>query len=338
MLNLACSYINTIKTMDLSIVKPFTETEVHPLYAKEWLRKLDMLQFAIMKNEVKKPSLRELVNCYPNPSVIRSCLINTLFDCYFAKAPKHQIQNIVEMYNTLLSSVYSNDMYSFDGTNINYSKNELLKDCYAINSNPSDNAPFLPYLLHFSYLVWGDIYADNLYEVTGPFKYKGNTFIVFDFNNIYPPRWIWDIPLDYYNKLKRVTIVKMFDTLRKPFNVKIDLFGHYIYNSKESYEERELIKINDEIVTRDQQKQYYEELNVNLKKYTIHIRLKPKIFFKEQSYWQRIYREINVFQKVKLSIENEAPKLTWKFKKRRIIDPVKLNTMILSVLKKGELL
>jgi hypothetical protein len=190
------SYENTITNMDIGIVRPFSETEIQPLYSNEWI----------------KDTIRLDINPI-NSSVSRSMFIMDIFDLYYSNAKAETINRFVEKYDKIFKKLYKEDEYSLNFTNIpNDSRYEFYEDySYFINKNiKNDN--LLGFLFSYCYGKWGDMFADNSYEITGPHKIKNYKVI----NNKF-----------FVDDLK-YNVLQYFD---KDEDVKIDMFGHSIANN-----------------------------------------------------------------------------------------------------------
>lgn len=224
------SYYSCIERMDVTAVKPFTETEIQPIYSQLWLPYIEQLCDKVYNKEPF--SIAEFI---PNKSLIRSMLVMDLMDCAFTKN-KELANRIFETYKEAMdAAIYIEDPYSLQknvhGTLVGafMVKDSAIKDGYYDN-NPI-NKKILHWCYNLSYGLWQDIYADNTYEITGPFHTRYNTYIIQDFRNI--------------PGIGHVRIVSEYDKLNI-YDIKIDMFGHCDYKLHEPINAvREMILHNE---------------------------------------------------------------------------------------------
>lgn len=175
--------------MDLKSVQPFTEHQIQPLYSDIWLERV------ILQNQQTKTE---------NPSLLRSMLVMDLLD-----ADKYK-RDVFSRYVKVLSDLYADDIFSLK-------KNIPL--CYIDNYYdytyfPIDCRKFKTDLFKKCYYKFGDIFADNGYEVIGPFYQKGFTFVITIIRN-----------LDNH-------VYKFVEFERGNIPGEIDMFGHSTFNLK----------------------------------------------------------------------------------------------------------
>jgi hypothetical protein len=206
------SYKSCIQRMDFSSVKPYTETELQPLYSRKWLEYIHKLTTAILAEQ----DMSKFDGAFANYSVIRSMLVMDLFDCLFQGNTILAFQ-IFRAYNKLLTHYYKEDPYSLEKnihSKVNFSSKYVFDDTVEKSFYYKE---ILHWLQNFSYTKWQDIYADNTYEVVGPFKDRNYTYLVQDFHNM---------PLAApFTKARVITRHEKFNI----YDIKIDMFGHMDY-------------------------------------------------------------------------------------------------------------
>lgn len=225
------SYKNTITNMDLRIVKPFTETEIQPLYSHIWVDDI-------------KNKINDNVN-FINSSIVRSIMVMDLFDLHFSNSDENTIKTIIEFYDNKLDKLYFKDKYSLNYTNIPISSTYTnYKDYSYFIENNNAFSRIIGLLFQYCYSKWGDIFADNSYEITGPHQIKNYKIIN---NKFYIEENVYEI-LQYYNKDESITI---------------DMFGHSIANNCLG---TVILKNNKLILKDDLQNEieYIKELNLNI--------------------------------------------------------------------------
>jgi hypothetical protein len=196
------SYKSCLEKMNLLSVSPFTEHEIQPLYSDIWYNEI------ILKGI--EPKL-------DNPSILRSMLVMDLLDCPDSVSR----QKIFSWYLELLYEQYSDDIFSLR-------KNLPKKygvSYYDYTFFPFDCRSFKAKLFKHCYTKFSDIFADNGYEVVGPFYERGYTFVITIFRN-----------LDKH-------IYKFIEFQKGIVAGEIDMFGHSTFNLNEI-----ALEINDEII------------------------------------------------------------------------------------------
>lgn len=194
------SYNNAITKMDLVNIKPFTETELQPLYSTEWVDTV-----------IKKYINSNIVIKTNNPSVLRSMLVMDLMDCGFSN--NNKLKPVVfGWYQRVLNQYYSTDLFSLETNTHNLVSLVDANDFIYFADKDPLNLLILNRLFELSYKTHGDIYADNMYEVIGPFNLKSSKLIVYRFHSVFG-----DVKIDIY---------AYFD---KKTTGTIDLFAHSTY-------------------------------------------------------------------------------------------------------------
>lgn len=206
------SYKNAISKMDINNIKPYTETEIQPLYSQYWVNNI-ILQYLNIN-----PNTNNISN-FINPSVIRSMLIMDLMDCEFSKNYNIKI-DVFNWYINIIKNIYGDDIFSLHSNRPNTVNIENINNFIYFADTNSINILILNKLFEISYKKNQDIYADNTYEVLGDYTLrKINTkCILYKFYNI----------LQY----DTISIYVYFNTA---IDGEIDLFGHsthHIENAK----------------------------------------------------------------------------------------------------------
>lgn len=159
------SYSQTTKNMDFSAVYPYTEWDLQPHYSDIWK------DFFYQYREVDKFE-------FLNPSVCRSMMVMDLYDAFFLQDVKFR-NDILEWYDEQLNWLYTTDRFSLV-KNVPLKYSDIPWDDYTYFVQPelnSDIARFSTQCFQYCYKEFGDIYADNGYEVIGPYHTKQHTII-----------------------------------------------------------------------------------------------------------------------------------------------------------------
>lgn len=183
------SYESCLCKMDLKSVQPFTEQQIQPLYSDIWLERV---------------IFNKLPLNLQNPSILRSMLVMDLID-----SGKYK-KDVFLRYHEILSEIYLEDMFSLK-KNIPKCYIDQFEDYTYFPLNCRD---FKSKLFKQCYQKFGDIFADNGYEVVGPFYQKGFTFVITFIRN-----------LDDH-------VYKFIEFERGTHLGEIDMFGHSTFNLK----------------------------------------------------------------------------------------------------------
>lgn len=165
------SYRNCMSRMDLKSVHPWTEHEVQESYSRIWY---DNVIVPMLKLDEFQPL---------NPSILRSMLVMDLIDCHFLGEDK---KPVFDWYVKQLSRYYSLDMFSRRVNRPNRSFKIALSDFTFFDSGRFPMQKLMLTLYQLCYSKFQDIFADNGYEVTGPYYTGTHTFVVTTFRNILP--------------------------------------------------------------------------------------------------------------------------------------------------------
>jgi hypothetical protein len=151
------NYIKTVSSMDSNIIKPYSETEIQPLYDNYFIEKISEL--------LDKPIN---INLLKNQHIIKSMLIMTLFDLY--NIPTVQKDKIINWYLDGISQIKKTPDIKYKNLCLFYNKNNnnLLKSNINIFYN-------------YAYTKWGDIFADNCYETLGIFNFDNTFYLITKF-------------------------------------------------------------------------------------------------------------------------------------------------------------
>jgi len=317
--DLILSYKNTISTMDLRLVKPFTETEIQPIYSDEWIK---IIKHIINVCKEQKLSKKEIIDCFPNVSTISSMLIMDIFDLYYAKSNKKTIKKVISFYNLLLNTCYKEDKFSLYSNkpihmdyHIKFNSEKYMK--YMKNKSNFKNISLYCFLMAFE--LYQDIFSDNCYEVMGPFYERNKVFIVKEFHNI---------PSKDFNNIRIIEIHNIKNIIGTE---KIDLFAHSTFTSNDC---KLVIEVDNKI--------YKGNINNILNiikeitfKYKRMNRMTTLIDKKKMSFKHRYFRYINLLDRSlnikKINILLETIPLH-----KREYNKDKLVNIIATVLKKGD--
>lgn len=218
--DLILSYKNTISTMDLNLVRPFTETEIQPIYSKEWIKLMGKI---IDVCKQKNISNADIIKDFPNISTIRSMLIMDIFDLYYSNSERNTIKKIISFYNDLLNASYNEDKFSLYSNKPIHMERYIQDNGRTYINEAKDKKEYNDISLYcflMAFEIFQDIFSDNCYEVMGPFKEKGKIFIVKEFHNILS------------NKFTNIRIIEIHNINDISGNEKIDLFAHSTFESK----------------------------------------------------------------------------------------------------------
>ena len=198
--------------MSFESVKPFTESEIQPNYSTVWLDAIEKLCDGIIKtngivNDVN--ACESLIN----KSVIRSMLVMDLLDCAFTEN-KELAHKIFKAYSIIIDQCYSLDKYSFKKNIHRVTDKSFMSNTY---SSGIQNRHIAHWCFNLAYIKWQDIYADNTYEITGPFQDRNYTYIHQQFHLL---------------DVGEVEIITRYDKLNI-YNIEIDMFGHLVYQLHE---------------------------------------------------------------------------------------------------------
>jgi len=237
------SILNTIGNMDLTNVKPYTETEIQPLYSKYWGSNVVNKYLQINPKDIT----RDLTI---NPSTLRSMLVMDLYDIIDVNFKT----KIFNWYDSVLNNWYNIDKYSLHSNIHNYININELNDYSYFSNTDENNILIINKLLQISYKKNQDIYADNTYEILGSYKLKYNQCIINRFHSI----------LGY----NTIDIVVYFD--KHTLGI-VDMFGHSTYQYKDA---KYTIIVNNDVNLffekeqrnnlLDQLTKYYDELEIKL--------------------------------------------------------------------------
>ena len=267
--NLFKSYFNSVSTMDNTNVKPYTETEVQPLYSSIWVNK-------VIKSYLDINPKSLTIDQFINPSVIRSMLIMDLMDCEFSR--NHDLKSkVFQWYDSLLDNFYTEDKYSLYKNTPNITFKYSLKDLSYFKTNNIINVHILNSLFEICYKKHHDIYADNGYEVLGPYHINNSTYVIYNF----------------YNILHEGNKIEMTLTLDGTQPGKVDLFGHStVWGNKAEY-----TIVNDGNILYEN---LIDELNLDI------IHKKDEIIF-NSSILTNIYQRAIRYKKYSDTLPNPIP-------------------------------
>jgi len=227
MRNLLWAYKTALTSMDERIIHPFTEFEIQPLFAKEWMdRLIPLYQEFVPKGPVQ--------HYFLNRSVTRSMFITDLLDNYYAYFGQQKFEENLAILKTFWRKIY-NELYGseFDGADP-FSQftnkpigDKLHPEFYFYQTDALFETLALCFAI--SYAKNFDIMADNTYEITGLYHQSDkliqkNTFHrILDHKNIVLYTW--------GNRPIARTEITFF---QEPKHVQIDIFGHSTQNGLNS--------------------------------------------------------------------------------------------------------
>jgi len=220
MRNLLWAYKTALSSMDERIIHPFTEFEIQPLFAKEWMdRLIPIYQEFVPKGPVQ--------HYFLNRSVTRSMFITDLLDNYYAYFGQQKFEENLAILKTFWRKIY-NELYGseFEGADpFSQFTNKPIGD----RLHPEfyfyqTDALFETLALCFaiSYAKNFDIMADNTYEITGPYTHREWVVQKNTFHKV-----VTNKTLVLYTWAPRVIDRKnVIPSLESPRTVQIDIFGH----------------------------------------------------------------------------------------------------------------
>lgn len=160
------SYIQCINRIDPMTTFPFNESQLIGTYFDEI--------------HVFKKNYIEVLDIIPlNPSILRSMLVMDLY----GESPDEK-KKIFRYYLEILMNYYTNDIFSLKQ---NIPKKYDIKDYFDYSYFSEYNQDVITILnicFEFSYNSRFDIFADNVYEVIGPFYYRNKICVLYRFNYI----------------------------------------------------------------------------------------------------------------------------------------------------------
>lgn len=218
---LLSAYKTAISSMDTSIVRPFSEFEVQPLFAREWIsRTIPLyLNFDFTGN---------LSYNFLNRSVTRSMYLTDLLDNYYANSTdQKQFRETLEVlktfWNKVFTEFYGNQFFGADPFSQFYNcpLQEKIHSEYYFYHN-SQLFETLALCFAISYAKNFDIMADNTYEITGPFTRHEHLIQKNTFHKVFCNKTI----VFYTWKLRKVLFNNINRVFNPPPSQQIDIFGH----------------------------------------------------------------------------------------------------------------
>ena len=198
------SYVNCSGRLHTENIKPFNEQEILPLFADFWV---DNIILNLL--ELRNINREDIINI----SVLRSMLIMDLVTCDYSKKT-YLKEKVFNFYSNLLDKFYKTDKFSLERnihSDINFND---IKDVLFYENKNYDLIELMNKCFIYSYERNGDIFADNTYEILGPFYINKNTIYVNRF-------FIKGKQYDFFQWSKSYCLGK------------IDMFGHNDISLKE---------------------------------------------------------------------------------------------------------
>ncbi len=192
--------LDAIGLMDVGTMKPYDWFQFHPLFAKEWLQRVEEL---IEKIEEQKIQIGNIASAFPTSSTLR--LTNLYFDMLDAKCArlaKEDRIRIASFFNEVLKRKYSEDIYSYHGKALVLGKKEAetLSEKIPFNDGSIEQGRLLGRIYagayNFSNGLYLDYYTDYCAEYEGPYDVskkfgKGSILVVRNFCDLLP-KALWD--------------------------------------------------------------------------------------------------------------------------------------------------
>lgn len=256
------SYSQCISNMDMTTIYPYTEHEVQPNYSSLWY---DSVIMPLLNIDIFIPI---------NPSILRSMLVMDLIDCYILKKPKDEI---FEWYCKQLTHYYDDDIFSLN-KNTPKTYSFALED-YTYFPETKKATILMVKLFQLCYLKYLDIFADNGYEVIGPFYLKNKTYTITKFNNVIPNKNI--IFVSFSRGIIQGTI---------------DMFGHSTFQLKDV-----AVEVDGDIILEDEINEYIKLCDDEIQKetdYNLNIELHHKFLNSRITRYPNILIDINSFNNI----------------------------------------
>lgn len=200
----------TTGNMDLSTFEPMTHCIFHPLYTKEWLKKIDELM-----DKSKNIPFQELAKAFNGLSNLRAEITFLFLDLKAAKLDKEERLRYANYFHEIIKNKAKADTYGFK-SNIMHSKQEI-DEILSRKFQKADakQAPLLGKLYsagyHLTNGLYTDFYCDYSLESFGPYKIGRDRILVIKHFADLRPRLLWP---ELKSPCKSFTIYQVFEGIK----------------------------------------------------------------------------------------------------------------------------
>ncbi len=206
---LAESFTRAIGNMDIKTIEPISNFVFHPLFAKEWIARM---QEARQRKGLH--SFKGVAESIGNASHLRAQLMFLLMDMDIAESPKDEKEALASFFFSLLEQLAKKDICGFE-SNIKHADEEISAQIAKLHQEQGTEvaAKLIGRLYsaayHFVNGLYTDFYTDYGAENIGPYHLgDGKILVIRDFPDL-QPLLLWphlkDVPC---KKLRIYTIYK----------------------------------------------------------------------------------------------------------------------------------
>lgn len=167
------SYKNCVTRLNIDVVSPYNEFEFLKPLANYWQTNVTSKILELDPKTFNKDT-------FNNPSVLRSMLIMDLFDCSFSNVISKQ--SVFEWYVELIKQFYLDDIFSIEKNTHTLVDINKIKNALYFETRDESLLELMNKCFEYSYAKNGDIFADNTYEVLGPFYINNKTAYINQFH------------------------------------------------------------------------------------------------------------------------------------------------------------
>jgi hypothetical protein len=164
--------INWASSMDFQTLQPFSHTQFHPLFSREWC---DWVMEIVVEIEKGKIEWDEIYKYTDSPSESLDNFLFTCLDMKVAHLNKENRERIARLFNSIIVGWRGNDAYNRKVNKIHTQKeiNGLIGETQFNGGNP-ETAKLLGKITNSAYHLtnglFSDIYMGNAFEYRGPYK------------------------------------------------------------------------------------------------------------------------------------------------------------------------
>jgi len=202
-----------VGNMDLETLEPMSFSMFHPLFAKEWVDKIEKVMKII---EEKGISIEEVAELISGPSSLRAQFYFLLIDLKCSKSEKEKRVKIASFINEILKKRAVDDVYG-RRSNIVHTKEDvkLMLDRIKWNKGDSEISKLLGRLYSSAYHVinglYTDFYTDFGVENFGEYDLgEGQMLIIRKFNDL-NPKELWN---EVANPCKELVIYTIYKNVK----------------------------------------------------------------------------------------------------------------------------
>lgn len=225
------SMLAAFGNMDLGTFAPMSNFMFHPLFAKEWVEKIEDLMIKVKKQKI---SIKKLAKNISGPSNLRVQIFFLLLDLKCAKIKKNRRNRIANFVLSILKHLAVRDKYGIT-SNIMHTKQEIKKILKNINNKGKPNISKLLGRLysaayHLTNGLYTDFYTDFGVECFGQYRLNKNHILVIRKFNDLRPKELWHNGNSPCKKLTIYTIYKNVEFTCDAISVHSLFKGDHINN------------------------------------------------------------------------------------------------------------